>query len=53
MFEANLEKGSLFKMLIESMKELVSEGNLDCSKSGISLQVRYDEYEYESMNMRA
>jgi len=38
MFEAQLEKGQLFKMLIESMKELVSEGNLDCSNSGISLQ---------------
>ena len=27
-------------MLVDAMKDLVSEANLDCSKSGISLQVR-------------
>lgn len=40
MFEAELQQGKIVKMLVEAMKELVSEGNLDCSKSGISLQVR-------------
>lgn len=38
MFEADLEQGKIVKMLVEAMKELVTEGNLDCSKSGISLQ---------------
>lgn len=38
MFEAELKQGQIIKMIIESMKDLVKEGNLDCSQSGISLQ---------------
>lgn len=38
MFEAELKQGKIVKMLVEAMKELVSEGNVDCSRSGISLQ---------------
>lgn len=40
MFEARLIQGSLLKKIVESMKDLVTDANLDCSESGISLQVR-------------
>jgi hypothetical protein len=30
--------GQLFKKLIDSIKDLVTEGNFDCSESGMSLQ---------------
>lgn len=39
MFEARLQQGSLLKKLIESVRELVNEGNIDVSSSGVSLQV--------------
>jgi len=38
MFEARLQQGSLLKKLIESIRELVNEGNIDVSSSGVSLQ---------------
>jgi proliferating cell nuclear antigen len=38
MFEARLTQGILLKKIIESIRDLVTEGNLDCSESGISLQ---------------
>ena len=38
MFEAKLTQGITFKKLIESIKDLVSDINLDVSPSGISLQ---------------
>jgi len=38
MFEATLEKASLLKKIIEAMKDLVTEGNFDTSKNGLSLQ---------------
>ena len=36
--EAVLECGDIFKKVIDGIKELVSEGNVDCSDSGMSLQ---------------
>jgi len=38
MFEATLEKASLFKKIIEAMKDLVNEANFDTSKQGLTLQ---------------
>jgi len=38
MFEARLKQASLFRKLIESLKEVIKEGNFDCSSNGISLQ---------------
>jgi proliferating cell nuclear antigen len=41
MFEARLVQGSLFKKIIEAIRELVVDANLDCNESGITMQVRY------------
>mmetsp|Transcript_22558 Transcript_22558/g.50905 ORF Transcript_22558/g.50905 Transcript_22558/m.50905 type:complete len:261 (+) Transcript_22558:51-833(+) len=38
MFEARLTQGILLKKIVESIRDLVSEGNLDCNEQGISLQ---------------
>lgn len=38
MFEARLTQGSLLKKLVESVKDLVSDGNWEVSSSGLSLQ---------------
>merc|ERR1719272_2047597 len=38
MFEARLIQGSILKKLVDAMKDLVTDANLDCSASGISLQ---------------
>lgn len=38
MFEARLTQGSILKKLMESIKDLVTDANLDCSSSGVSLQ---------------
>lgn len=38
MFEARLVQGSLLKKIIDSIKDLVSDANFDCSASGFSLQ---------------
>lgn len=39
MFEARLPQGKIVKLIVEAMKDLVSEGNIDCTKSGIAMQV--------------
>ena len=39
MFEARLVQGSLFKKIIEAIRELVVDANLDCNETGISMQV--------------
>ena len=39
MFEARLVQGSLFKKIIESIRELVVDANLDCNEKGITMQV--------------
>ncbi|PNH08933.1 Proliferating cell nuclear antigen [Tetrabaena socialis] len=38
MFEAKISQGSVLKKLVEALKELVTEGNIDVSPSGMSLQ---------------
>eukprot|EP00736_Rhodelphis_marinus_P013334 Rmarinus@m.29306 len=38
MFEARLVQGQLLKKIMDSIKDLVSEGNFDVSRTGIALQ---------------
>jgi proliferating cell nuclear antigen len=38
MFEARLIEGNILKKIMESIKDLVSEANFDCSSTGVSLQ---------------
>ena len=38
MFEARLVQGSLIKKIVEAMKDLVTDANIDCSASGLSMQ---------------
>ena len=39
MFEARLVQGSLFKKIVEAIRELVVDANLDCNEAGITMQV--------------
>ena len=41
MFEARLLQGSLLKKIIEALRELVTDANLECNEGGISMQVTY------------
>ena len=41
MFEARLLQGSQLKKIIEAIRELVVDANLDCSDEGIKMQVCY------------
>lgn len=38
MFEARVNQGTMWKKVIESVKELVTEANFDCTPTGISIQ---------------
>ena len=38
MFEATLEKGILLKKLIDAIKDLVADGNIEVTETGIALQ---------------
>jgi len=38
MFEARLQQASLLKKILESIKDLVTDANFDCSSGGIALQ---------------
>ena len=38
MFEARLVQGSLFKKVLDAIKDLVNEANWECSSDGMSLQ---------------
>ena len=38
MFEARLVQGSLLKKVLESIKDLVTDANFDCSQNGFALQ---------------
>jgi len=38
MFEARLVQGALFKKIIEAIRELVVDANLECNESGITMQ---------------
>ena len=40
MFEARILQGSTLKKIIEAIRELVVDANLDCNESGITMQVR-------------
>lgn len=48
MFEARIEEGSVFKKIVDSIKELVKSVNLDANPTGLSLQV----YSYVIINLR-
>ena len=39
MFEAKLSQSGQIKKLIEAIKDIVSDANLECNENGISLQV--------------
>ena len=39
MFEAKLYQSGQIKRLIEAVKDIVSDANLECNENGISLQV--------------
>lgn len=41
MFEARIVQGSQLKKIIEAIRELVVDANLDCNEAGITMQVRY------------
>ena len=38
MFEARIIQGSTLKKIIESIRELVKDANLDCDENGVSMQ---------------
>jgi len=38
MFEARLEQGSTFKQIVDAIKDLVNDGNIDCTEDEISMQ---------------
>lgn len=38
--EARLTQGVIFKKIVEAVKDLVTDANLDCSETGITMQVR-------------
>ena len=38
MFEARLTEGNLLKKIIEAIKDLVQEANVDCSETGLTMQ---------------
>ena len=40
MFEAKILQGALLKKIIEAIRELVVDANLDCNDRGITMQVR-------------
>ena len=39
MFEARLAKGNILKLIIDAMKDLVSDANFECSDNEIAVQV--------------
>jgi uncharacterized protein YuzB (UPF0349 family) len=39
MFEAKILQGALLKKIIEAIRELVTDANLDCNERGITMQV--------------
>jgi proliferating cell nuclear antigen len=38
MFEAKIQKGSLLKKIVEALRELVTDANIDCTPEGINMQ---------------
>ena len=41
MFEARLAQGNILKLIIDAMKDLVSDANFECSDNEIAVQVIY------------
>jgi proliferating cell nuclear antigen len=41
MFEARLAQSGQLKKIIESVKDIVTDANLDCSSIGLSFQVSF------------
>jgi proliferating cell nuclear antigen len=39
MFEAKILQGQTLKKIIEAIRELVVDANLDCTENGIAMQV--------------
>ena len=39
MFEARLVPGSLLKKIVEAIRDLVNDANVDCAETGITMQV--------------
>lgn len=39
MFEAKILQGALLKKIIEAIRDLVTDANLDCTERGIFMQV--------------
>ena len=46
MFEAKLAQGGTLKKIIEAIRELVTDANLDCTDTGIAMQVIEINYYY-------
>jgi len=41
MFEARLLQGALLKKIVEAIRELVVDVNIECDETGLKLQVYY------------
>ena len=39
MFEAKILQGSILKKIVEAIRDLVTDANLDCNERGITMQV--------------
>ena len=55
MFEARILQGSTLKKIIEAIRELVVDANLDCNEGGITMQVRKSHqilYKYRMLTSR-
>lgn len=44
MFEARIVQGSQLKKIIEAIRELVVDANLDCDEAGITMQVKHSSH---------
>lgn len=54
MFEARLVQSSIFKKVLEAIKELLNEATFDCSDSGIQLQAMDSSHvSLVSLNLRS
>jgi proliferating cell nuclear antigen len=54
MFEAKIVSGSLLKKIVEAMKDLVTDANLECSASGITMQAMDSSHvSLVSLNLKA
>ena len=51
MFEAKILQGSLLKKIIEAIRELVTDANLDCTERGIFMQVFYCNFIISMINL--